>query len=83
MYNCYAVLAGDDNVSDAGRATTFMLNFKAPPLRTKSTKIEGPSGNMGFTGKKIRRFQTQKRSKTISVTFQRKSVKNQVPDAIN
>ena len=30
-------------------ATTFRRNFKAPSLRTNSTKNEGPSENKGFT----------------------------------
>ena len=46
MFNFYVVLAGHSKVSDAGRAATCWLKFKAPSLKTKSTKNEGPFGNM-------------------------------------
>ena len=51
MFNFDVILAGHDMVSDAGRATTCRRKFKAPSLRTKCTKNEGPPENMGFKGK--------------------------------
>ena len=53
MFNFYVVMAGHDDVTDAGRATTCRRKFKAPSLQTKSTKNEGHSENMGFNGKTI------------------------------
>ena len=40
MFNYYVVLAGQDMVTDAGRATTCRRKFKAPSLQ-KVQKMEG------------------------------------------
>ena len=69
MFNFYVVYAGHDTVTDAGRATTRRRKFKAPSLKTKCTKKEGPPENMGFKGKTVWRFQTKKRSETLFSTF--------------
>ena len=53
MFNFYVVLAGHDNVTDAGRATTSRRKFKAPSLQTKSTKHAVPSENRGYNGKPV------------------------------
>ena len=37
MFIFYVVLAGQDKVNDAGRATTCRRKFKAPQLQTKMT----------------------------------------------
>ena len=49
MFNFYVVLAAHKKVNDEGRATTCRLKFKAPSLKTKSTKNEGPFENMSFS----------------------------------
>ena len=38
MFNFYVVLGGHDKVTDVGSATTRRCEFKAPSLKTKSTK---------------------------------------------
>ena len=53
MFIFYVVLAGHDNVNDAGRSATSRRKFKAPSLETKYTKNEGPFENMGFNGKSL------------------------------
>ena len=72
MFNLYVVLTSHDTVTDVGRASTFRRIFNSRSLQTKSTKIEGPSENMGFNGKPVWRFQTVKRTETIFLTFQKK-----------
>ena len=73
MFNFDVILAGHDKVTDAGRATRCRRKCKAPCLQTISTKNEGPSENMGFNGKTVWRFQTEKRTETIISTFQKKA----------
>ena len=65
MFNLYVVLAGQDKVSDAGRATTCRPNFKALSLQTKSIKNEGPSENMIFSKKPFEDFNEKKNGNTI------------------
>ena len=48
IINFYVELAGHDKVSDADKAATCWLEFKAPSLKTKN---EGPFENMSFKGK--------------------------------
>ena len=54
MFNFYVVLVGHNKVSDAGRVAMCWLKFKAPSLKTKSTKNEGPFGNMNKFSEKNR-----------------------------
>ena len=61
MFNFYIVLAGHDNVSDAGRATTCRHKFKAPSLQTKSTKNEESFKNMSFSKKNRLKTSTKKK----------------------
>ena len=61
-FKFYAVLAGDDKATGAGRATGYRRKLKAPSLQTKSTKNEGPPENMGFNGKK---FSDKKKQNTL------------------
>ena len=63
MFNFYVVLAGHDIVSDAVKATTCSLKFKAQSLQTKSTKNEGPSEIMCFNGEKLEDFKRKKEQK--------------------
>ena len=79
MFNFDVILAGHDMVSDAGRATTCRRKFKAPSVRTKSTKNDGPPENMGFKGKTVSRFQTKKRTETLFSTFQKQPIGIQGP----
>ena len=60
MFNFYVVLAGRDTegLLRAGE------NSK-PYDYKKSTKIEGPSENMGFNGKTVWRFQKKKKNRNI------------------
>ena len=60
MFNFYVVLAGHEKVKDAGRATICRLNFKAPSLKTKGTKNEGPFENMSFSKKPFEEFNEKK-----------------------
>ena len=53
MFNFYVVLAGNDMVAHAGKATMLRLKFKGPSLPTKSTKNEAASKNMGFNGETV------------------------------
>ena len=71
MFSLYVVLTSHDTVTVVGRASIFRLNFNSPSLQTKSTKNEGPSENMGFNGKTVWSFQTEKRTETIISTFQK------------
>ena len=61
MCKFYVDLAGDDMVTDTGRATTCGRKFKAPSLDTKSTKNEGQFENKGFNGKKFEDFRPKKK----------------------
>ena len=72
MFNFYVVLAGSDKVSDAGRATTCRCKFRAPSLKTKSTKNEGPPENMDSKGKIVWRFQTKKKNRNIILDLSKK-----------
>ena len=72
MFNLYVVLTSLDTVTVVDRAAIFRLNFNSLSLKTKSTKNEGPSENMGFNGKTVWRFQTEKRTETMISTFQKK-----------
>ena len=60
MFNFCVVFAGHAMVTDAGRVTTWMRKFKTPSLQTKSTKNEGPSENIGFTGNPFEDFSRKK-----------------------
>ena len=77
MFNFYVVLAGPDTAGIPHKGK----NSKPHPYK-KSTKIEGPSENMGFNGKTVWRFQT-KRTKTLIPNFQKTPVGHQDPTAIN
>ena len=72
MFNLYVVLTSHDTVTVVGRASIFRLNFNSLSSETKSTKNKGPSENKVFNGKTVWRFQTEKRTKTIISTFQKK-----------
>ena len=65
MFNFYVVLAGDDKVSDAGRAATWRLKLQIPSLQTKCAKNEGSPENMGFKVKTVCGFQTKKKNSNI------------------
>ena len=73
MFYFYVILAGYDMITEAGRATTWTRKFKAPLLRIKSTKNEGPLENMGFKGKTVWRFQRKKEQKQTSRHFKNPS----------
>ena len=73
IFNLYVVLTSHDTVTDVGRASIFGRNFNSPLLQTKSTKNEGRYENMGFNGKPVLGFQTEKRTETIFSTFQKKT----------
>ena len=60
MFNFYVVLAGPNKVSDEGRATTCWLKFKAPSLKTKSSKNEGTFENMSFSKNPFEAFNEKK-----------------------
>ena len=53
MFNLYAILTSHDTVTVVGRASIFRHNFNSPSIQRKSTKNEGLSENMGFTGKTV------------------------------
>ena len=53
IFNLYVVLTSHDRVTDFGGTSTFGRNFNSPLRRTKSTKNEGRSENMGFNGKPV------------------------------
>ena len=59
LFNFYVIWAGHDMASDAGRATTWRRNFKAPWLQTERTKNEGPFKKVSFNGNSVWRFQTK------------------------
>ena len=73
MFNFYVVLAGDDKVSDAGRAATWRLKLQIPSLQTKCAINEGSPENMGFKVKTVCGFQTKKRTATLFLTFKKPS----------
>ena len=56
MFIFDVVFAGHNKVSDAGRAITSKLKFKAPSLKTKSTKNEELLENMSFSKKLFEEF---------------------------
>ena len=62
MFDFYVVLAGDDKITDTGRAGRFRCKLKAPSLQTKSAKNEGHFENMGFIGKQFEDFIQKKHS---------------------
>ena len=66
MFNFYVVLAGHNKVSDENRATTFKLKFKAPSLKTKSRKNEGPFENMSFSKNAFEDFNEKKTKKLLA-----------------
>ena len=66
MFIFYVVLAGQDTVTDAVRATTCTRKFNATSLQTKSTKKEGPFENMGFNGKNFKSLDEKKLKYTSS-----------------
>ena len=53
MFNFNVVLAGHDNVNDAGRATTCRCNFKDPCLQTKTWKMNDLLKTWVLTGKRF------------------------------
>ena len=59
LFNFYLISAGHDMTIDAGRATTWRRNFKAPWLETERTKNEGPFKKVSSNGKSVWRFQTK------------------------
>ena len=65
LFNFYIISAGPDMASDAGRATTYWRNLKAPWLQTERTKIEGSSEKMSFNAETVWKFQTEKTKKSI------------------
>ena len=71
MCKFYVDLAGDDMVTDTGRATTCGRKFKAPSLDTKSTKNEGQFENKGFNGKKFEDFRPKKNISSLTQTIPR------------
>ena len=65
MFNFYVVLSGDNKVSDSGRITTWRLKFKAPSLKTKSTKTEETFENVGSKGKPFEDIRQKRNGNTI------------------
>ena len=61
----YKVFPGHDMVTNAVKTITWRLKFKVPSLRTKGTKNEVTSENMGFNWKTIWRFQKKQKQKTL------------------
>ena len=64
MFNFYVLLTGRDTAGLSHKGE----NSK-PHHYKKGTKIERPSENMGFNGKSVSRFQTNKRTETVFLTF--------------
>ena len=68
VFNFYVVLAGHNKVSDKGSVTTFRLKFKAPPIKPKNTKKEGPFENMSFSKNPFEDFNEKKnKNKTLDL----------------
>ena len=51
LLSFYVVLAGNDMITGAEKATTCTCKFKAPLIHSNCTKIEGHSENMVLNGK--------------------------------
>ena len=51
--------------NDAGRATTWRRNFKAPWLQTERAKNDGPSEKMSFNGEQFEIFKPKKSKNPI------------------
>ena len=51
--------------NDAGRATTWRRNFKAPWLQTERAKNDGPSEKMSFNGEQFENFKPKKSKNPI------------------
>ena len=58
LLNFYVNSHGHDMANDAGTATTYRRNFKAPRLQ-KSNKTKGLSENMGYNGETVWNFQSK------------------------
>ena len=65
MFNFSVVLAARRKVNEEGRATTFSLKFKAPSLKTKCTKNEGPFENMSFSENPFEDFNEKKKENKL------------------
>ena len=65
MFNLYVVFAGHDIVTDTGRVATCRRIFKAPSLKTRSTKNEDSFENMSFSKKKPFEDLRQKKNSNI------------------
>ena len=63
MFNFYVLLGGHNKVSDAGRATTCRLKFKAPSLKTKITKTKDIPRTWVLMGKQFEDFRQKKEQK--------------------
>ena len=84
MFNFYVVSAGHDTVTAVSRASIFRINFNYPSLQIKSTKKEGSSENMGFNGKTVWRFQTEKKNRNNNLDLSEKTQrKTKSPASIN
>ena len=64
-------MAGHDKVSDAGRATTCRLKFKAPSLKTKITKTKDIPRTWVLMGKQFEDFRQKTEQKHYSRTFKK------------
>ena len=71
MFNFYVVLAGNDKVTDAGRATTCRRKFKAPCLQTKLQKLKDLSKTWVLTGKRFEDFGRKKDQNHYSRPFRK------------
>ena len=65
MFNFYVVLACQDKLIDAGRATTCRRKFKAPSLQTKVQKVKDLSKTWVITVKQFEEFRRKKNKNTI------------------
>ena len=71
MFKFNVVLAGNDNVTNAGRATTCSRKLKAPSLQTKGTKKKDFPRSWVLTGKQFEDFRQKKEQKLYSRPFKK------------
>ena len=78
----YVVSGGHEIAKDAGRATTYRRNFKAPWLQTERTKNEGSSEKLSFNAETVWNFQTNE-SRNSSHRMKTKTKEPQAPEGKN
>ena len=63
MFKFYVTLAGHDMVTNAGRATNYKQNIKAPWLPTKEETMKDLPKTWVLTGKQFEDFRRKKEQK--------------------